>query len=548
MFADDQGQNGVSIVDIKCPSCGAPLQLKGDAETVTCQYCHSVAHVTIRRQDTGIEPDGTVRDRSTGYGLFRMKALPGWRVVGTALQRQGTSSRPYIPQVELRDRVGGMISITMGDAGTRNSVGLSMLMGVYGGHLMGVDTTNYAETPDPVALADSMASRLAFDKGATSFRFLEQVHHPDLNGRLQKEYAKLQRLAQTQGGKVTSPFLGIVIRVYELTIDGAPWKLAMYLMLVAVKDAMTSGLNAGTDVMGGFGNLAESIGNLFGSGNTSAPAPQPAVPAGEDPYKGVMGFLRGGGLVGKMKRDRQTAAAAIAQQPQQMTQQGAYGQVPQQYQTGMQVPGQTPGQVPDQDQQAAGQTASWSTADFAAYTHGGTILWSVSPIITFMAPLDDFDAQFETAFLPFAYTLEHHPDIERLSTEVARQEAMQVQQATQSQLARNQAAFEASQAANRQVQAAYDSYNRSVMANQDAHHRQFMASSRAQFDSSYGGGYSAPDYSEAIRGVNTYVTSDGREVEVSVSADRAYENQAGDVIGTSSAFGPGADWTELPRR
>ena len=37
------------------------------------------------------------------------------------------------------------------------------------------------------------------------------------------------------------------------------------------------------------------------------------------------------------------------------------------------------------------------------------------------------------------------------------------------------------------------------------------------------------------------------EVELDVSAERAYENQAGDVIGGSGGFDPGADWTEIPR-
>lgn len=41
------------------------------------------------------------------------------------------------------------------------------------------------------------------------------------------------------------------------------------------------------------------------------------------------------------------------------------------------------------------------------------------------------------------------------------------------------------------------------------------------------------NYSEAIRGVNTYQTSDGRNVEVGVSADHVYENKYGDVYGVS---------------
>ncbi|MBQ3295830.1 MAG: hypothetical protein IJH00_05070 [Erysipelotrichaceae bacterium] len=41
------------------------------------------------------------------------------------------------------------------------------------------------------------------------------------------------------------------------------------------------------------------------------------------------------------------------------------------------------------------------------------------------------------------------------------------------------------------------------------------------------------NFSEAIRGVNTYTTSDGRNVEVGVSADHVYENQYGNVYGVS---------------
>ena len=41
------------------------------------------------------------------------------------------------------------------------------------------------------------------------------------------------------------------------------------------------------------------------------------------------------------------------------------------------------------------------------------------------------------------------------------------------------------------------------------------------------------NFSEAIRGVNTYTTTDGRNVEVDVSADHVYENKYGDVYGVS---------------
>ena len=60
------------------------------------------------------------------------------------------------------------------------------------------------------------------------------------------------------------------------------------------------------------------------------------------------------------------------------------------------------------------------------------------------------------------------------------------------------------------------------------------------------------NYSEAIRGVNTYTGVDGRPVEVSVTADHVYQNRYGETFGVS---GTALDqetltkinWTEIGR-
>lgn len=67
-------------------------------------------------------------------------------------------------------------------------------------------------------------------------------------------------------------------------------------------------------------------------------------------------------------------------------------------------------------------------------------------------------------------------------------------------------------------------------------------------------GHVAPDYtwtdgfSDAMRGVNTWVRPDGTEVETSTASDRAWTNAAGDVVGGSGGFDPGSGWTELHQR
>lgn len=61
------------------------------------------------------------------------------------------------------------------------------------------------------------------------------------------------------------------------------------------------------------------------------------------------------------------------------------------------------------------------------------------------------------------------------------------------------------------------------------------------------------NYSEAVRGVNSYTTTDGRTVEADVVADHVYQSRYGDTIGVSgSAIDPELasklNWTELNRK
>ncbi len=140
-----------------------------------------------------------------------------------------------------------------------------------------------------------------------------------------------------------------------------------------------------------------------------------------------------------------------------------------------------------------------------------------------------------------------HDDVWALAAQVAQQEMAAVQQNTQGALAQSWASFNAQQAAHQQQQAAFNSYNSSISAARDARQASFRAASNAQFAGTSARSGGPGDFSEAIRGVNTFVTSNGHEVELSVHADRTYKNQAGDVVGGSDGFDPGAGWVEIPR-
>lgn len=431
------------------------------------------AQTARRRPAAGVEADGTIRDRATGYGLFRGAFPDGWRVVGTSLQRMGSSSRPYVPQVEMRDPDGGVIRFQLGEAGIRNSAYMKAMFAMYGGALVGVSTVNYADVPNPLQICDDTAAQYLTRVGAQNTQCLGQIDAGNLEQLQQRGFQYLQGMARQEGASVCDPLAASVLRVYSFEMGGVPWRLACYVLMYAAKDAGIMG--AGLGIMAG--GIADGIGKLFGGGRDEAPVQQP------------------------------------------MEQRGAW-------------------------ERPAGPR--WCLPDLAAYKKGGTIVWSVEQITVMATPADVFDERLEHDFLPLVDSLETHSDVLGLAVQVTRHEAAMVQQSTQNTIARQNAQFQAQQAAMRQQQAAFDSQLEQWHRNSDAHHQAFRERTNAQFNTPVGGG--SPDYSEAIRGVNTFVRSDGTEVELDVRADVAYENQAGDVVGGPTGFDPGADWTQIPQR
>jgi hypothetical protein len=417
---------------------------------------------------SGVEGDGTIRDRATGRGLFYVDMPAGWAVIDTSFRATGSSSRPCLASVTLEGPSGGRGIMGLGEGGTRNGAGMKLLMLQYGAALAGADTTNYADMPNPLALADERAQQMARNLGAGIPSYLTQLMPPDIERRRLDAQERYRRMAQQSGGAaqaIRDAYASEVVRIYGLTVGGHPWNLVSYVRLYAAK------LGSELPSLGG-GQIASALGSLFGG--KSAQPQQPPVGA--------------------------------AQQPSAMP---------------------------------------WCSCDYASYVRSGTIYWSVEAEACYAAPAAAFDAELQQGFLPLVTSLVPHGDLESFAASYVSQEAAAMQGATNVAIDNMNRQHHAAMEANRQVQAAFDAQLDSWHAASDAHHRQFRENSNAAFNGPSGG--SAGDFSEAIRGVNTYTTSDGREVEVDVRAERVWENQAGDVYATDSYFEPGPDWTELPR-
>lgn len=556
-----QDDSGIHVTDVKCPACGAPLRLPQGVATFSCDYCGSTIRVSEKTRRTGIEADGSIRDAGSGTGLFVVRAPRAWQVTRASCAPGRSGSRPLEPQADLSDGAGGAIHIRLGDAGTRFDASLKALMASYGQASAGLDTTNYADLPDPVALCDAIATQQAQAMGATGLAFIGLVDTGDAEPLRAEARAMKDRQSAAEGVNLPTGdcFGARLLRTYALSLNGQPHKMAVYVKMLAAQinlGGMLGGMGMGTDVsslLGAMEGLTSGLGSLFGGnhgqGGTGAALGGASGGATPDGGESLTDFIMGGGLIGRAMRKRKGAVAET--QPQ------AAGQVPQQPQ-GQQLPqpqawaqqpqGQQAGQQQQPTQQAPqAPAARWATADPAQWGKHGSYLWSVELVSAFVSPDPSFDERLKGEYLPFVTTVQTHPDLLRLVAGATRQTAAAVQQNSQTILAQSQQAFAAQQAAHQQMQAAYDRQNQAWFDRSNAQHQAFRAASAAQFNTPSHGSGGAGDFSEAIRGVNTFVTSDGREVELSVHSDVAYENKTGDVVGGSTGFDPGADWNQINR-
>ena len=406
---------------------------------------------------------------TNGCGLYIVTIPTNWSIKKTIISH---GTREYNPLALLVDGDGGAIILGQGDAGSRLSSGMKAMMSTYGAAIAAADRTNYASMPSAQKVADQEMLEYAETNSCTNLRLVEEIPSSSLQQRQQEAYQLYQQAGRAVGNTMLKdPYAAEVTRIYEYESGGEPRKAAVYVRVVAVKDATgVENLNP----MGLAFNLGSSLGGLFSKKRSQAQAQQ--------------------------TNPQQTLASG---------------------------------------------NSTWSLPSYDDYMRGGTIYWDVYATHMLTSPIDGFGERYKNAFLPLVQTFEVHPDIQNLVLNSKRQEAAQVQAATNQQIQVMNMQTQATLDRARQASAAHSAMVDDYLRQSDAHHQAFRERTNAQFNTGYGS--SSPDYSEAIRGVNTFRTSDGREVELDVSADRAYENQAGDVIGGSGGFDPGADWTEIPR-
>ena len=565
----------VLLTEAKCPACGAPIAVPDGVGGVVCSYCG--ASIRIGRGGSGrpgpvpsgIEPDGTIRDRATGIGLFRVAVPDGWDCVSEDVTQTASSSQPLIPHAILRGDGGAMADVSAGDAGETLDATMSAIMGMYGANIAGADRTNYAEMPDPFVVEQRLAMSKADEAGLT-IREVGRCEAPSAGRleRLRRETAdRMRDLAARLGSlPVSDTMCAEVIRTYQAEANGEPWGMATVVRLVATRFGGMGDIS--DQVSGMLGGIAGMMRGVVGGGTMPPVTGQPPSPDRGGPGRGRLRsageFVMGGGLIGKMMRERQAEQQAWQASPApspMWAERGAAapddGFEDWDPQDRSPAAGWGDGPHPSDCEDASGGTPTgdateadggitWCIPEIAWFRHG-SVAWEVPIMIVLIAPMSQFRQEYEGMFLPLLDAIEIHPDVLSHKVAVMMEQSGQTQQAAGMFDMRNRQLTQATLSAARQRNAAFQAYNDSVSAARDARQASFRAASNAQFRSGAEAG-GAGDFSEAIRGVNTFVTSDGREVELSVSSEVAYEDKSGDVIGGPRGFDPGADWEQIPRR
>ena len=174
--------------------------------------------------------------------------------------------------------------------------------------------------------------------------------------------------------------------------------------------------------------------------------------------------------------------------------------------------------------------------------HTDIIVWGSKRRYLLVAPAE-MESEATEVFLKFAASVTTDPALEQQAGQMIAERLQQIgqlnsqlqTQAYQKQMQTRQMQMQTSQMIARNSRQISDG----IM---DSWNKRQAAQSRM-----------SANYSEAVRGVNSYTTPSGSSVEFSVGADHVYQNQYGDTFGVSgSAVDPDVrsklNWTELQKK
>lgn len=467
-----------------CPACYAPLPAAHGAQEVTCEYCGTTIrlHRAIQMDSDDITPDGLRRIRDrTGRALVVAKVPDGWLATGETDASLACNVLPFAVHIEL----------TQGDALIRATTAnkYTVRRGMPGSPDMGFPSDRDLSCPS--RFLDGMARQVAGEASPT-LRLCAEHDFPEQSREwTEKEYARFIKEDRTMNSRYSTPVGAIgqkVARIYSFVRDGRAWGVAAYVHFTASGSKYVGWQSTATDATyTGIGGISSILSQFQERMKPRAPTDSRDVRTFLESYRSVDERVR-----------------------------------------------------------------AFATAELDA--EGVSQEWVIHAMGSLVAPLEKFDDLYAGVFLEFIDDISWDQDtrkyIEEYQMQQGMMEMMQAQAMGQAMLAQNRAIYEAGQNMAHSMQETMDAQFEHYMATSDAQHRAFMDRQHAQFSSS-AGGYGdemSPNErfsKEAILEEADYVDQWGDTHTVSSHVDRAWIDNAGNVIGTDSWFDPGSDWTEM---
>lgn len=473
-----------------CPSCGAPLDVNYDTTFTFCPHCGCKIHISYEGEAAPKNPDLRQFTASdTGVPLASAVVPPDYTLKGALHTQWQSDGVPFTATVQAVSP--DHSTVLMSSSREVFEDYLNPVQKRMIASVPGAIKTGYRDFMEPEAYLQQYAQQVL----QTPVTPVAKAALPSLFGKnLPGERNALLSYFQSHCININ-----VRLEVSNLVCDGILMKFSARLgnrNVVVLAGADWQGVEY-FDANRGFDSIQNPFANLFPAGG------------GEKPKNFGQWFMQGG-LVGQMMRNRNAAAQSTQQaQPQQRP--------------------KSSGPIPLGHAREYGKSVD-------------VVQWGSKRRYLMLAPVEK-EKEATEIFLRFVGSLTPDPALER--QESALVEQMYHQQVMQAQGLAAQAQQMRMQAMQRQMDLSRQiaQNNAEISAGiMDSWEKRSASQSRM-----------SANYSEAVRGVNTYSTPSGRTVECSVTADHVYQNRYGDTIGVSgNAVDPEVaaklEWTELNKK
>lgn len=444
--------------------------------------------------------EDTAYDGATGRALARLAVPVGWSVVGR-LERADSFERPISVRLRAEGPDGSSVDFNSGERYCRlgaGAKGMNVMAAMYG-LTSSMQTSPDRAFEDIEDYLDKEVAAFARRAGGAA-RFVGTVAYPgdfdEAAGKALVEREAINDFA-IQGARVKCSRLWAraAARLYELSLpDGSSRSVCA----AGIVDGYVVGVPAGAAT----GSMAIAASELV-----QAVAPQAKASGFLDAMvdSGILG-----GIVGRKLKERRVATPS----------------------------------APCSTVLPSSEVAAPAQEGFGKVGAGEVLIWGPRNVTVLCCPGQALEEHLRSTLPAMLRSFTPNPALAQEADAIRNNAVIQEQQQAAMAQQRQQARFAAMrQAVNTQRQA-FDDYQRAAQARSDAQWAADRArSGHAASDSTWTDGFS-----DAMRGVNTWVRPDGTEVETSTASNRAWTNAAGDVVGGGGGFDPGAGWTELHQR